>query len=1280
MKKKTNEQSQLTNLHQRAEALLLKEPSNSNSLASEADSLKLIHELQVHQIELEMQNEELMQAKELAEAATKKANVLFDFAPSGYFTVTRTGEIIELNLMGARLLGKDKHLLKNKPVTQFIAPSSKTIFSSFLYNVFESKTRQNCEIEVSSNGSSTHISFTGLVIENSPYCWLTCENITELKQTKLALQRSESQFKNMFDRHNAIMLLIDPESGRIIDANKAATQFYGYTRSKLLSMRIEEINSLSRDQVKIEFVLAAKEAKNYFIFKHRLSNGEKRIVEVHSSPIAIEGQRILYSIIHDITERKKVEEKLLESEENFRTIFENSVIGNTQTFFNGTFYVNHAFCEVVGYSEDELSTMRWQTLTHPDDLVSEEIIADSILSGEISFARREKRYIHKNGNIVWVDIRTTLQRDKEGRPKSFISSVFDITKQKLADESIKKSETILRLFIEHSPAAIAMFDNQMKYIVASHRFMTDYDLEGQNIIGRSHYKVFPEIPQRWKDIHNRCLSGLSERCEGDPFMRKNGKLDWIKWEICPWYETDNKTGGIILFSEVITDRKLAEESLRTRIQLTKNIIDNTPSLFYLVDLEGKFILTNKKVETILGIPGKKLIGNSRESFLPKEIADRYRATDMEVIESRKALTFEEENIEPDGKHYFLTRKFPLFNSDGTVYAVGGISTDITENKHSLEQLKMSESKWHNLFDILPVGVSIVDNNNKVIDFNPALSKILDISKGDLMKGEYTKRMYLRSDLTLIPAEEFPSNRCIKEKRMIRDVEIGVKKEDGNIIWTHVSAVPFSSLDSCITVTTDITDRKKMQEELEETNRRLIEAQAVANVGSWETDLSNMQVKWSEETFRIFDLNVNNFETNHPNFLNFVHPEDRAKVDEAFVTSLNTNTPNKIQHRIITPTGKIKFVEENWIIYYNDQREAIRALGTCSDITERKLAEEKLLKSEEQWKSLVSNSPDFIALHDREGRYLFLNRYAEGFSEKDVLGKVSFDNISVESREIFRAAFKKCIKEMIKQEIEYRALGDNHEIKMYESSLVPFLVNENEINVLVVARDITQRMKAVEEIRRSREQLAELYKHLNEVREEERTSMAREIHDDLGQSLAGLKIDLIGIKEDINDKIYSERKVDKAISLVETTIKTVQKISSKLRPQMLDELGLASAIEWQSIEFKNRTGIKCKLALEEMDDLDKNIAISLFRIFQAALTNIMLHSKATAISVKLHIKDQMIHLGIIDNGIGITNEQLYAAKSFGLIGMRERANQINGKLKIKTGVNMGTEIMVSVPVK
>ena len=154
-------------------------------------------------------------------------------------------------------------------------------------------------------------------------------------------------------------------------------------------------------------------------------------------------------------------------------------------------------------------------------------------------------------------------------------------------------------------------------------------------------------------------------------------------------------------------------------------------------------------------------------------------------------------------------------------------------------------------------------------------------------------------------------------------------------------------------------RKHAEEELKENNQRLIDAQAVAKVGSWETDLSNMVVKWSLETFRIFELDPQGFCTTHPNFLEFVHPEDRAKVDEAFVTSLSTHSLNTIQHRILTPTGIVKFVEENWRIIFNEQGLATRAFGTCSDITERKRADEKIREKDIQFRKLSANVSDLI---------------------------------------------------------------------------------------------------------------------------------------------------------------------------------------------------------------------------------------------------------------------------------------------------------------------------------
>jgi PAS domain S-box-containing protein len=147
---------------------------------------------------------------------------------------------------------------------------------------------------------------------------------------------------------------------------------------------------------------------------------------------------------------------------------------------------------------------------------------------------------------------------------SFAMNSIETAKKKLeAEETLREHERVRQLFVEHSPAAIAMFDRDMKYIVASRRFLMDYNLGDQNVIGRSHYEVFPEISERWREIHRHCLAGAVEKSDAEPFPRADGKTDWVRWEIRPWFESRGQIGGIILFSEVITQRKQSEEEIKT---------------------------------------------------------------------------------------------------------------------------------------------------------------------------------------------------------------------------------------------------------------------------------------------------------------------------------------------------------------------------------------------------------------------------------------------------------------------------------------------------------------------------------------------------------------------------------------------------------------------------------------------------------------------------------------------------------------------------------------------
>jgi signal transduction histidine kinase len=224
--------------------------------------------------------------------------------------------------------------------------------------------------------------------------------------------------------------------------------------------------------------------------------------------------------------------------------------------------------------------------------------------------------------------------------------------------------------------------------------------------------------------------------------------------------------------------------------------------------------------------------------------------------------------------------------------------------------------------------------------------------------------------------------------------------------------------------------------------------------------------------------------------------------------------------------------------------------------------------------------------------------------------------------------------------------------------------------------------AEKEIQESRDRLHDLAVHLQTVREEERSAIAREIHDELGQMLTVLKLNLSKTaRKSMDSDLSLGEKLREDIEMMDAVIQSVKRICTELRPSILDHLGLGPAIEWQSEEFQKRSGIECSVALDPEDiSVSPDMAIALFRIFQESLTNVMKHAKATKVEAKLTKRDNNIILEIGDNGIGITQEQLSKTGSFGILGMRERVYPWKGNVSIVNSIDKGAKITVSITTK
>ena len=219
----------------------------------------------------------------------------------------------------------------------------------------------------------------------------------------------------------------------------------------------------------------------------------------------------------------------------------------------------------------------------------------------------------------------------------------------------------------------------------------------------------------------------------------------------------------------------------------------------------------------------------------------------------------------------------------------------------------------------------------------------------------------------------------------------------------------------------------------------------------------------------------------------------------------------------------------------------------------------------------------------------------------------------------------------------------------------------------------------ERLRESEDKLRRLAAHLISVREEERAHIAREIHDELGQVLTGLKMEVTWLAKRLKDKVLIE-KTDSMCGLIDSTVQTVRKIATGLRPEMLDDMGLIAAVAWQAKEFQKRTGIRCRAKLPAEVKFDIDISTTMFRIFQEILTNVARHSRATRVDIELTLGAEQIGLEVTDNGVGIQDNELHARKSLGLLGMQERALLFGGDVRINGSPGHGTRVSVTIPLR
>ncbi len=721
-------------------------------------------------------------------------------------------------------------------------------------------------------------------------------------------------------------------------------------------------------------------------------------------PLKAEDDRVLgvNVTVHEITHRKQAEAALRRSEERYRTLFESldegfcvieMLFDDNEKPINYRFLeVNPAFERQTGLEQAAGKTAR-QMLPDLEDFWLQ-------VYGKVALTGEPVRFEH--GSEVmnrWFEVSAFRTPEPQSRKVAILFK--EISDRKQAENLLREHYSKLRLFVKHSPVGVAMFDRQMRYMLVSDRWLASYGLGTQNIVGRSHYDIFPEVCDRWKQIHQRCLAGAVEMCPEDPFPRADGSIDWVRWEIHPWRTNSGEIGGIIIFSEVITDRKNAELALTEAKQQVSNIIESITDAFIAIDSQWRFTYVNATAEKLLVRSRNELLGRSIWELFPAEEESNSRVYQEfhRAVNEQVSVKFEE--FSPSLQMYIEVSAYPA--AEGlTIYW-----SDISDRKRTEAELRQKNAILSVINESAPTPIFVKDREGRIIYANPATLEAL---------GKPASEVIGLRDRELYPIAELGAAVSENDRRIMESGQTEVVEESPDGIRTFLGMkAPYRNeageVIGLIGISSDITNRKRSEVALQEQTKLL---QVIIDSIGDGLILANQQgefVLFNRAAQEMFgQLSNDKSSSEWSNTYGLFLADQKTLFPDAelpLARAIKGEYVNDVEVFVRRENAEDRWVSISGYPVVDTSSEITGGVIVCRDITERKQALSALQESEERFRNMANNSPFMVWVTDSTGYCTFLSESwyeFTGQTEETGLGFGWINAVHPEDREQAMKAF------------------------------------------------------------------------------------------------------------------------------------------------------------------------------------------------------------------------------------------------------------------------------------